>query len=318
MPNGVFDLSSYSGTADQRIEAAYADCVAAGGGTIFIPAGEWRITESHTFTRPGNDALAIVFAGVGSASRIVFEMGDVEAFFIGNFRHVVFCDLTFLGVPSNDVDCYCALDFGYVENVVFCNCNFYGIRASHDVLNIKYCGLLIEDCGFYGTGHRQGGAVCINEPWNNVVIQRTKFIDLGSLGGIGYSKSSYNRCWVRVLDQTPGSTAGNANLIRIEGVGFDEHALSAVLFEPTLETTRHKRVEISNVNHYACAHPASVGMLLKKIDRLTVRGYDCRVTTSQPYMKLVDVSAATVEQCRVDATNDAEAWFMADAKTLLV
>jgi hypothetical protein len=315
---GVFSLADYPGTGDQRLSAALGACVAAGGGTVLFPAGDWRLALGHDCVLAANSELSIRFQGLGSSSRVFIECGNaLDAFYFGNLKHVTFADLTFIGGTAG-VDCSSVINLSNIRFGAVERCNFHGVSGAYDLVHANLAGLRVTDCGFFACGHRTAGSIGINENMRSVIIERCEFLDVHApiAGATVTAKASDNLCWVRVLDFVSGILWGG--VIRIDSCHFDEHARHAVLFAPENPATRHKHVEIIDCSRMASAHPAAGCLDLRQIDRLLIDGFSTTVTTSQSYIALSDINEARVRRCRVETDEGVTATLVADHLTTFV
>ncbi|HEX6624807.1 MAG TPA: glycosyl hydrolase family 28-related protein, partial [Pyrinomonadaceae bacterium] len=149
------------GLADDgpALHAAFNALMAAGGGTLFVPPGKFRIatTVSANFL---NTASAVVIKGAGSASQLYVATGEsASALELKNAESLLIDNLVFVGNPEAPTDAKIVLDIQGGFKAMIRNTIFYGLIsqvAGGSIVHAQGVDLRIEHSAFRGTSGAAG------------------------------------------------------------------------------------------------------------------------------------------------------------------
>jgi hypothetical protein len=165
-----------SGDSTTAINSAITYVNSLGGGTVYLPAGTYKITNTITIS---NDHINIVGAGV-EATKIVPAFASARnAFTVGTTDYVRFADLTIRG----DTDTLSRVSTGIqlgdcyrptLEriNIEYCVKNIYLATGTS---NHYHAYLHNVRTNFGGTGLQIGESGTTTQPWQNVLLQNCSF-----------------------------------------------------------------------------------------------------------------------------------------------
>ncbi len=245
----MFDLRDYGAVGDDVADDAPAlqaalDAVAdAGGGTIFVPPGIYRIA-SAVWCNFGGRAAVVAVRGCGSSAQLHIACPTtVTAIELANLESLLFEDLVFVGTPGTTTDARRAVFFSTILQALVHRCDFYGVSsivADGAVIRALETDLRITASAFRGCGGNSGAgaAVVRNDNWRAVTVTDTSFVDYGYLNGVFHSKTpiAAPEAWVRVGNvQSPQTFLGGH--VHIARVFMDEGALFGVACLPNAATS---------------------------------------------------------------------------------
>lgn len=294
-PDGVyrvgrrtFDVLDYGaipdGATDNSVafDAAFAAAIAAGGGTVHVPAGDYVFTSNCAIVDLASTAVGLRVTGESGGSRILPRMissGTLWNF--GNCEGEVEIDhLTFGGDDDYDhVDCGRLLQGGVLFSFHIHDCVFGGLRCGWESLifsnrsNVK-----IVDCqtgGNVATVNGDGIAAGLlwADSFTNVNVTRTTMLDYltpflnkTAVGG--------NTGWI-ILGSPNGDDitwqVGNQGSVVIEECNFDEGAIPNVqnIVDP-LTAAIAKNVVIKDCNFNVSPSAGGKGIKLEHFQHLQI------------------------------------------------
>lgn len=210
----------------------------AGGGTVFIPPGKYRINSAITqnFTSAG---VSMKIRGVGNASQfyITVGIGVVGMTFSNNAESLYMEDLTFVGNPAVTNDALQVVSFNTDQLVTLNRVNFYGLAslsAGGAIVNANGSSIVVRDSEFAGCATSSGvsaSVLSVNGNWKSAIISGSEFVDFGLLNGVFHSKTSLGSPlgWIGVTAPTGtrGNMLGQVSIV-VENCKFDEGGLRAL------------------------------------------------------------------------------------------
>ncbi|HEX3186021.1 MAG TPA: carboxypeptidase regulatory-like domain-containing protein [Pyrinomonadaceae bacterium] len=240
--NGVFNLADFDAVGDgvaddgpalQRALDALAD---AGGGTLYVPAGLYKIqtpvarnfagvsvliqgVPSDTMPAPptaGGDQLA---ASLDLASEFIPATGSTDtAITLTNADNLTVEHLAFTGTESVITDAYITLLLSDINHATVRHSEFYGIATfglvpglgGGNVIRAVRSELSVESTVFLGCAANSGAYAPIvdNHEWKNFSISNSIFIDYGIRSYFGKMGLGAPLSWINfggVAPRTPDS-----------------------------------------------------------------------------------------------------------------
>jgi len=244
--DGVAD----DGPAFQKALDALAD---AGGGTLLIPAGTYKITTpvekdfssvngakvtiqdvpSNTMpapvTAPGNELAA----GLNLTSEIIPATGKLQsAITLTNLHELTIEHVGFTGIESSETDAFITLYFINIDNATIRHCEFYGLSSfgvlpelgGGNVIRAVHSQLSIELSVFLGCTANSGAYAPLveNLDWRRFSISNSIFIDYGlrtfySKTGIGAPLS-----WIGIENAAPKTPDSPRREVLVRDTVLDE------------------------------------------------------------------------------------------------
>jgi hypothetical protein len=196
--NGVTD----DGPAFQRALDALA---AAGGGTLFVPAGRYFVATAvaKDFSAVSNATVRIqgvpsstmpappsapgheLMLGLDLTSEIIIAAGpNLVAFALTKLSELTFEHIVFVGRPQEVTDAAITLYFSNIDTATIHHCEFYGLSSFEggNIVRAVQSELTIELSVFLGCTANSGvyGAVVENLFWRKFLISNSIFLDYGS------------------------------------------------------------------------------------------------------------------------------------------
>lgn len=244
----VFDIRDYGALVDgvtddsAAVESAVNAAIAAGGGTVYFPAGTTKFATAKTLnaTTPVNTTANITFAGDGD---ILF--GPDSSLRLANFGQVLFSGLSFIGTNTLNTAAVSGAFIFVSSSVssVFENCRFYGLGTADDslfagVVTGYYSPLIFNNC-FFGGCVASAAAVVTSFGGSGLRMVNTQFLDFGVYKGVTYSTSLVTvKAWVQLTEMTD-VTAANRRSSQFVNCTFDEAPLWCVKLRGTNVTRKH-------------------------------------------------------------------------------
>ena len=261
--NQPFNLADFGavgdGVADDgpAVQAALDAVIAAGGGTLLVPAGRFLIAtpvvaipnvggvsieirgvESSTPVPPptaGGDQLS---RGLDLTSEFQPRTGSQVAFLFGGLRGLLIRDITFIGTPDEGNDALITLSVVNVADAVVRHCEFYGLASIEPggaIVQNWGSGLTIQQTKFLGCTANSGlyTPVVQNYLWESITVEDTIFIDYGQRPEL-YAKTGIGSplSWINVGHAAPPTAASSRREVVLRNVFLDEGGWQAVTMQP--------------------------------------------------------------------------------------
>ncbi len=220
---GWFDVRELGATGDGTTNdaaaflTAYTAAVAAGGGVIFVPAGNYRFASAETFTTAGTNDITVLMLGNGSSSRIIVDTVGATMLTVSSVDTFEFRALTFIGydqMRASDADIVIAgVD---IKHFIMKSCSWFGVSAVTQGIKTTHCGnhfsdVSVNGCGLVSADPGTGWMGFFTWQYGNV--NGCVFTDFGNLGGVYYDKTATvgMAAWIRIMESysPPGPTGGN-------------------------------------------------------------------------------------------------------------
>ncbi len=234
-PPQTFNLSDFgavgNGVTDDgpALQAALDAVIAAGGGTLLVPAGRFAIVtpvvatatgpnvsleirgvESSTPVPPPTAGGDMLSRGLDLTSEFAPKTGAQQiAILVQGFSHFLIQDICFIGSIDVDNDALSTLAISYVPDAVIRHCEFYGLMSQSPGGSIVQSfggGLTIQQTKFLGCTGNSGISVPVvqNYFWKSITVEDTIFIDYGQRPEL-YAKTGYGApySWVHVGPAAP-------------------------------------------------------------------------------------------------------------------
>jgi hypothetical protein len=256
----LFNLADFGAVGDAitddgpALQEALNAIAAAGGGTLFVPAGRYAIytpvqkdftglgasltilgVESLTPVPPANTDGEFLTAGLDLTSEFAPRTGTQGiAINITGLQTFLIKDITFIGTPGVNTDAAITLALTDIWDATIRHCEFYGLSsliAGGAIVQALRCHLTIEQTEFLGDACDSGsaGSVVQNLAWKGIVVTNTAFADYGQrpelFGKLGLGSPS---SWVSIANAAPPESASPRREAVIRNVFFDEGALNAL------------------------------------------------------------------------------------------
>jgi hypothetical protein len=254
----VFNLRDFGaigdGIADDgpALQDALNAIAAAGGGTLFVPAGRYAIStpvqkdftrlaasltivgvESLTSVPPSNSTGLQLTAGLNLLSEFAPRTGNQAiAINISGLQSFLIQHVTFIGTPNVATDASVTLTLRDVWEATIKHCEFYGLSslvAGGAIVQAVRSHLTIEETEFLGDTCNSGvnTSVVQNIEWKGVVVTNTVFADYGQRAEL-YGKLSLASpfSWVSIGNAAAPASDSPRREAVIRNVFFDEGALN--------------------------------------------------------------------------------------------
>lgn len=238
--NGVAD----DGPALQKALDALAE---AGGGTLNIPAGSYRIATPVAKDFSSTPGAKVTIRGVASTkmpapvSALGHELGEGlgltsqiipatgnenNAIQITNLHQLLIEHLDFSGSPDAENDAFISLHFIDIDQATIRHCEFYGLSSMEggNMVRAVRSGLSIELSVFLGSTANSGdyAPVVENLEWRKFSISNSIFLDYGlreffSKTGMGAPLS-----WINIGNAAPTTPESPRREVIVRDVFLDE------------------------------------------------------------------------------------------------
>lgn len=246
----VYDITKYGALSSPNdigpaFQAAANACVAAGGGTIYIPpranGGIWG-WATYASVNAGNKVSLVVAGEPGETA--IMPTANVTLFDIGNPSNaLIHVDgLTFVGNPLTGVDVPCLFEIRQTRLAILSRVNVFGVRANATNYgciriiadSVVAYGCVFTGCDYAGTSG-QGGVLCITGARDSLFVYGMRFqssIGDANFRGTTYYKSSVStNAWLWIGGQGADADSIAYGLVEISSCIF-ESAGAGVLLRP--------------------------------------------------------------------------------------
>jgi hypothetical protein len=261
----TFNLADFGAVGDGQtddgpaLQAALDAVVAAGGGTLLVPAGRYAIVTPVGIAGPAGLQGSLVIRGVASATPIapptaggdaltrgldlVSEFAprtgeEQVAISIWNFRSLLIQDITFIGTPDIATDTKVTLAIADIDDAVIRHCEFYGLSnlaSGGSMIQAMRSHLTIRETAFLGCTANSGlyTPVVQNWEWKGITIEDTIFADYGQRAEL-YGKTGYGAplCWINVGHALPPTPDSPRREIVLRRLFLDEGGWQGVIVQP--------------------------------------------------------------------------------------
>jgi hypothetical protein len=256
----TIDLTAYGATGDgvtddgPALQSALDALWDAGGGTLFVPPGNYAIKTGVSKDFTGRAARIVIhgepstnppgFVGDGSglnlSAEFIIAIGETDdALRLTGLDALLIEDIAFSGVQAAATDARITLNLSDIQDAAIHRCEFYGlaslveggalIEASNSYLNI-------DGAAFLGctTSSSLQTSLVQNILWKGVSVSNTKFIDYGHRPEF-FSKTviAPPYSWISISTPAPRNNLSTRREALIHHVILDEGALMGVTCLPT-------------------------------------------------------------------------------------
>jgi hypothetical protein len=259
----LFDLSNFGakgdGTSDDgpALQNALDAIGAAGGGTLFVPAGRYAIitpvqkdftglasevsilgVESLTLVPPPNSSGAELTRGLDLLSEFAPRTGGQGiSINITGLQSFLIKDITFIGTPGVRTDAFITLALNNIREATIRHCEFYGLSSLIEggaIVQGVRSGLNIEQSVFLGSTGNSGLYVPVvqNIEWKRITVTDAVFADYGQrpelYGKLGLAPPL---SWVNIGNAAALTSDSPRREVAIRNVFLDEgglHGLSSL------------------------------------------------------------------------------------------
>ena len=231
----VFNLSDFNpagdGVADDgpALQRAIDALAAAGGGTLFIPAGRYFVATPVSKDFSGVSAARVKILGVPSltmpapptadgqqlsagldlTSEIIPATGELhDAIRLTNLRDLLIEHVAFVGRESAFTDAFVTLYLSDIEKITIRHSEFYGISTfglrtgfgGGNVVRAVRSGMSIESTVFLGCTANSGAYAGLveNLEWHSFSISNSIFLDYGQRPFFGKTGLGAPLSWINI------------------------------------------------------------------------------------------------------------------------
>ena len=219
----VGDGNTDDGPAFQRALDALAE---AGGGTLLVPAGTYRVATavakdfsgvavtiqgvpSSAMPAPPTATGEELSAGLNLTSRIIPATGpNASAFRLTNLRELTIEHIDFTGRPEEMTDAFITLYLVDIGKATLRHCEFYGLSSfgisdtdgGGNIIRAVRCDLSIELSVFLGCTGNSGAyaAIVANREWRKFSISNSIFLDYGQRAFFGKTGLGAPLSWIDI------------------------------------------------------------------------------------------------------------------------
>ena len=254
--------------------------MARSGGSLYIPAGQYRIDRPLQSINLLNQAAGVRFFGDGPASEIRPNRLRDRLFRFDNVHErVSFEDVAFVGNGVGaEADCAAIAYAAYCSaGIEFTRCAFAGLRSD----STDYRGLIdtyaadieVHKCYFGGSAHSSGAMIHASE-FGAIAVTHSTFIDYMTTGSVAHTKTSAcaSASWIWISTPNAGAsqTAAEQSSIVVRQCLFDEGALRGIDLDPE-GGARIERALVEDCNFNVNGVTWAAGLRARNVDRLAVR-----------------------------------------------
>ena len=238
----VFNLSDFDpvgdGVADDgpALQRALNAVAEAGGGTLLIPAGRYRIATpvvkdfssvngghvniqgvpSSKMPAPVTAEGEQLAAGLDLTSEIIPATGSIEtAITLNNLNQLTFEHIAFTGTETSFTDAFITLYLNDIDRATIRHCEFYGISTfgvitelgGGNVIRAVRSELSIELTVFLGSTANSGAYAPIveNLEWKRFSISNSIFLDYGTRSFYGKTGLGAPLSWIGIEHPAPAT-----------------------------------------------------------------------------------------------------------------
>jgi hypothetical protein len=274
----TFNLTDFGAVGDGQtdagpaLQAALDAVVAAGGGTLLVPAGRFAIVTPVVVIVPAgaptpsveilgvgpgipiagpNDGGDAVTRGLNLVSEFAPRTGDSQvAILLWNFRSLLVKDITFIGTPGAANDAKVTLAIGDIEDAVIQHCEFYGLISlvsGGSIIQAMRSHLVIRETAFLGCTANSGlyTPIVQNWEWKGIAVEDSIFADYGQRAEL-YGKTGYGAplCWVNVGDPLPPTPDSPRREVVLRRVFLDEGGWQGTTIQPARYTPQPVPIDL--------------------------------------------------------------------------
>lgn len=259
------DLKNYgavgNGVANDApaLQEALDDLAAAGGGTLNVPAGKYRLATpvSSEFPQtaqliikgvPSTTAIVVIGNGKGLdlTSEFIIAVGATkDAVTLKGLDSVRIEDVGFTGVVDAINDARVVLNLSEVDHVTIQHCEFYGLSSlgvGGAIVWAHGADFTLLQTAFLGcaTNSGTGSPIVKITSWLGVLVRDVKFVDYGERGNF-FSKTPLQSpySWILVGDVADLTPAESRREVIMENVFLDEGGFFELAIRPDIFSLKH-------------------------------------------------------------------------------
>ena len=299
----VVDLTSYGAAGDgvtddaPAVQQALDALAAAGGGTLFVPAGRYALltpvrkdfsAAPVSITIRGAEPVPVddqtsPNRSLGLTSEFLIKEGDQnDALTLTGIDELLVQDLTFIGDLSVMTDARLTLSLTDVAHATVRHCEFYGLASftpEGGVVWARHSDLHVEDSAFLGCTAASGLTTSIvqNTNWLGISVTNTRFVDYGWRPDY-FSKTGLGApfAWISIANAAKPEAQSVYRAVVIRDVFLDEGGYMGIACIPQFFTPPNEsiapidliyiarlRMNVTNVGDYGVCIKAARRVLIK-------------------------------------------------------
>ena len=253
----AINLADYGAIGDgvvddgPALQSALDDLNALGGGTLEVPAGQYRlVTPVVEHFQPG---LSVTIQGVPSntpievagngrglnlESEFVIAVGETStAIFLSGLDSLLIRDLSFVGVQEVESDAGLVLGLSQISQTTVRHCEFYGLAVlgGDSIILAQQTNLSLEQTAFLGCSTNSGrnAPLIQNLSWLGISVRDCKFVDYGNRPGF-FSKTPLQPpyAWVMAGNPIAPEPSHSRREAIFKNVFMDEGSFFAITVRP--------------------------------------------------------------------------------------
>ncbi len=246
------------------IQAAVADLIANGGGTLIFPSGTTDLKGDVRFQTYQNYQSYRLTGDRGAFIRLGGNE-NTNYFMFGNVNQAEFDGLIFYANNDRDINAQRVVSSNHTTQTEITNCSFFGIGASVAIVDAQSTDLIVKKTQFEGNAANQG--VIHAQTARSVSVSNTTFIDYANFLDMYLSKTGQvgTVSWINIENENPTYGANGQRIVRITDCRFDEGAWKAIKIK------NQKTAEISGINVNVSGTTGGAGVSLDNVEYAEIK-----------------------------------------------
>ncbi len=332
----TFELSDFGavgdGVADDgpALQAALDAIAAAGGGTLFVPAGRYAIytpvrknfaglatsltihgVESLTPVAPPDAGGPELTQGLDLVSEFVPRTGSPQtAIVIAGLETLLIHDLTFIGTPDVENDALITLVLDDISDATIRHCEFYGLSSLEPggaIIRATRSGLTFEKSVVLGStcSSADYASVIQNLEWKNITISEAIFADYGQRPELFGKMNASPYSWIGIGNAAAVTNESPRREAVFRSVFLDEGGYTGISSLPDLYAIPSAPIDLVYISglHMNVSNFGTTGHYLYQLNNVLVENSHYGWTSNaDSAIYLLSVNQAILDQLECSAS----------------